>query len=434
MSFTDREVDMAKWINKDNFRPEIVLHKLDSIKKVDNNGKISFSGFEAIDYIAIIATMVKLASDVPTAYTPDFVRGAVFDAAAAGKLTTDTFLKALSFRERKYLDLPIKRFTVLTSLSLAYSNTLTRLTWDGLSFSFYRCYPNRFARSREGLFSKSPFTFAQTPDNYTKVAFRVSARDPGDAIHIGIDYLDTIRGVMNYLNGGRGIMLDGRKGKPFNDIRLGPTHTVHDFKGVAATDIIWYDPYYQEWGAFNPPTRIRENLIASIRTVRKYIKSKVFSSTLEEVFRRHARAFDHSDLSVSMTKAWSLLEMLTDTGRESYDTTVSRAAFLYSPENEIHEQLLQHLRESRNQIIHIGTEYDDYHSQLNVLQTKRYIDTLIGYFCDPLSPRRLSEIIKLLSLPNSETSIAQSIADCKDKLSSLKLAKKIVGDNARSIH
>ena len=47
-----------KWKANKNFKPEIIIEKLKGVSSINDDGNISYSGFEYFEYIPIIFTMI----------------------------------------------------------------------------------------------------------------------------------------------------------------------------------------------------------------------------------------------------------------------------------------------------------------------------------------------------------------------------------------
>jgi hypothetical protein len=168
------------------------------------------------------------------------------------------------------------------------------------------------------------------------------------------------------------------KPKPVNNIILGPIHTLHKPSGeLAATEVWWYEPSYL--GAikpFTPKQNEIDSMNESFNYVKKTFKMHKYPQVIHNAIIRYTRALDERDWTTAFIKLWSILELLTDTGKTSYDTTIKRTAFLYK-EREYHLQVLQHLKKYRNSSVHLDKGNSEMETYL--YQLKNYVETLMGF-------------------------------------------------------
>src|SRR5258706_13914367 len=84
-----------------------------------------------------------------------------------------------------------------------------------------------------------------------------------------------------------------------------------------------------------------------------------YKDVLHDALVRYVQALDESNQSSSLVKLVSALEILA-VGRATtaeYDLVVKRAASIFvEDERDYHRQILEHLRESRNQLVHATTD------------------------------------------------------------------------------
>jgi hypothetical protein len=89
------------------------------------------------------------------------------------------------------------------------------------------------------------YIHGEIPDYYTAARVSVRARSAHEAVEQGLDALDLLRGMWNFVINQRvWFRLHRGASKPFNQILLGPLHTLHEPGGKLAVDSFWYEPDY----------------------------------------------------------------------------------------------------------------------------------------------------------------------------------------------
>ena len=153
-------------------------------------------------------------------------------------------------------------------------------------------------------------------------------------------------------------------------------HTLHDQRGMLATETWWYEPDYREpIKVFTQDSKI-EKMSVFLKNVRGYLKRSKYAEDLKLAIIRYGRALDQVDLEASFLKLWGVLELLTDTVGSSYKITVRRASYIWK-EREYHKEILSHLRDHRNSSVHAGKENHDV--EMCTYQLKRYVELLLEF-------------------------------------------------------
>ncbi len=354
----------------------LLAKELEATRLPPRDGKVAFEAFASHDIIAVLASSVPLSDDLPQIERVRIVRQAIVAAAEKGRITAKSLVAAVGALESSYLKAPRISYVVATSVSIKPGSIDTgRVSVTGSTLAFTRKLPRSFDRSplsdrmRQNGHDK-------LPRNYLAARVSVTARSHDQAFALAMDRLDYLRGIWNfYINRRIGFRISSGPRKPVNQIGLGPVHSLHLPDGrLASADRYWYEP---DFVAVRPPHNLAD-LWGRVRReeghVRNRVRSSEYSSELVSALIRYARALDGATLELCYLKLWSLLEFLTDTGRRSYDQTIKRCLFI-SSDRAFEEQVLEHLRNRRNELVHsarvnVAVEHHLY-------QLKHFVENLL---------------------------------------------------------
>lgn len=363
------------------YNPSQVIEKLETTRKIGNDGKVSFEGWGHQEFVALLYSMLSFPDDIPEIDARRMVSKAIFSSGANGIITAQSFLTEISKMERDYQKSPIERFALASSISISTFSKIPKIRLGHNLIIFERSLPRKFREESASLLKHAEQSlFANLPTDYLSVRVHISAKSIHHAADQALEALDFTRGVWNWaLNRRHSIRMSwGGKPKPVNNIILGPLHSLHKPNGeLAAKDNWWYEPSYL--GAiqpFSPKQDELDGMNKSFEHVKKVLKTHKYSQVVQNAIIRYTRALDERDWSTAFLKLWSILELLTDTNRASYEVTIKRTAFLYQ-ERDYHFQVLQHLREYRNASVHFDKGNSEMETYL--YQIKGYVETLIGF-------------------------------------------------------
>lgn len=209
------------------------------------------------------------------------------------------------------------------------------------------------------------------------VCVSVEERTLEAAADKALDRLDCIRGIWNLFENRRHwVRHSGGLRKPVNQILLGPIHTLHKKTGELATDLWWYEPQYR--GQVNVYKDVRKinPMYKFMRDVRKLLNASLYKKELVEGILRYVRALDARDWNDAYLRLWSVLEHLTSTVSEPYGVTIRRASFLFE-DIKYNLQVLSHLRDIRNDLVHSGSEPNDI--EIMMYRLKYYVECLMEF-------------------------------------------------------
>jgi hypothetical protein len=368
----------ASW--NDKYNPDLIASRLEQIKTIDKEtGRASFNVSDYYDYFAVLCSIAKFLGDIPETERPGILNQAIFSAGTKGVITAKSLLKEISIFENNFLNEREKSYVLATSLSLRTFDQIPNYRVNKALITFMPSLPPAFQKNREFLKSTSAkYVIEKLPSYFLAVRVHIKARSIYEAADKSFQSLDLIRGIWNLgLNRLTYLSLSfGSKPKPINKIVLGPFHTLHEPGGKLSTEGFWYDPHFNySMELYKCDKKEDYNYLLSFaKWTRNKLKLCLYNNEISEAILRYVRALDYSDYDVAFLKLWSVLEMLTNTIKESYDKTIKRTIFLYR-DHEFHYQVLNHLRDYRNKSVH-GSSGDE-EVKTYIYQLKGYIEELL---------------------------------------------------------
>jgi hypothetical protein len=425
----------AKWKGYD---PEPLVAALNHAKEPDPiSNRIVFPSFVYDDVIAVMHSAVEFRE-----WVPEFERGEIFRdavdavgqaAGAKGKITSKALIWQVSQLERRFLQLPRRRFVMATSLTMRHTDVPRRVDLSGCRITFRPYLTGRIslehrkaAEERSDLFPNGlPGTYSTPPTRefaqkwisvpprlaYTAVRVSVWARSEHEAWEVANDALDLLRGLWNMalLLGKLGPPFPEGRRRPVNPIVRGPLHTLHTPSGKLAGGLFWYEPIYAgPVEAPSPGTIYRSQMTKFEKDARRYLTRSPYRDKVEDVIRRYTRALDTRDWNTALVQLWSIVEDLTGE-KPKQEQIIDRISFLYdAKERSYHRLVLKHLADYRNSTVHAGREMAEV--SVFLYQLKRYAEQLMTFhlFRAPAFAS-LQEAVQFLSLPTDTTKLQKQM-------------------------
>lgn len=190
----------------------------------------------------------------------------------------------------------------------------------------------------------------------------------------------------------------GREWIPINVIRLGGVHSVHFPNGKTATEGVWFEPSYTEAFIYSPSdsTHVQKQVSTILRRIFKF----KYAARFPDALLRYVRALDERDQNNALIKLWGALEVITNEETANYTKTVERCSFIFR-EYEYHKQVLECLREYRNQSVHAGDHSGD--AKVHCYHLQYYFSQLIFFFLSK-TPKfaNFDEVNRFLDLPREK--------------------------------
>lgn len=409
---------MATWYPE--FKPEVVLDRIENNKTIDANGKVSFHGFEHTEHTSILGSMIHFNREIPEIERRKIINLSTF-AAAEKAITPESLLKEINKQEKSYLAKPKTRFRLVTSISMQHPKVpLTfRLQETELSFGWRQNKTISTVRNNVLVDAKDTIVGGM-PIFYESVSALVSARTKNEAAVLALDQIDLIRGIWNFWkNRGTWIRKSAGPRSPVNTIILGPIHTLHTQLGALATESWWYETSYR-----GPVNVLRngshiDEMTLFTRLVRRHIQRIPYREKIESAIIRYSRALDSRDWNYAFLQLWSTIELLTGTtANESHKITVKRAAATYKKDSEYAEQSLIHLRTQRNNSVHTGEEIDN--AEPLMYQAKNVVEHLIEFHLFHAGKfKKIADVAEFLDS-------ADSLNKLNDRIRKLQLVRSFI--------
>lgn len=370
---------MIKW--KREYRDEfvqILIEKLNSAKKQDQNGKSINNPFEFAECAALLDTMLHIPGDFPDIERRRIINRAIINAAMQPTITSGDILKEVSALLHTYLRKELTTYSVFTDISVSSSCVMRPVRYNDALITLHPKLNRTVTKERSRIIKRAAHEInGAVPTNYSHIRVTVKARSPAEAADKALYNLDFVRGVFNFfLNQKNTKRISSGKTRPFNAIILGPIHTVHHNDGSLATDSWFYDPQYRfKIELFNDPQEFC-NIINYFGLFRSKIKKLEYRGDIEKALIRYVGALDSPDWQSSFLQLWGILELLTYTARDSHIVTIRRSSILYI-DDKYAALCLSQLRDHRNKFVHQGAQPLDI--ELLMIQAKNFTENLVRF-------------------------------------------------------
>ena len=353
-------------------QPSVILGKLDSVVSLEEDGRVNWGdGFFYFDAIVALRSMIKFPDNYADLDKIQIIKTALKKAAQNNVLTPIGVLESVRSTANDEIAKPDVSYRILTSISASKPFPTPTIRHRGCQISITGgSHPKKYVGRRELIEDEPNFTDL-TPDNYAKVVICLKAKGHNSAFSKAFKVLDTWRGCWNLFANYTGEII-GTSWKPINRIRTGHTHTLHYENGQLASKIFKYDPNFEKTNTISIPKN--DVLAKNIRWMMQRIAECSYSNALTDAIVRYARAFDERDPNIALIKMWGALEALCARNQNNHELVARRAASIFQ-DYDYHFQIIQHLREYRNQSIHAGDQEDE--AKTHCYQLQRYFYHLI---------------------------------------------------------
>ncbi|MCT7613875.1 HEPN domain-containing protein [Aliarcobacter butzleri] len=367
-----------KWKNNKNFKPEIILKKIDEIKIIKEDNTVSFAASQYIEAISILYNMIDFPENLLFFRKQQILKNAISNIAKE-KLDKDKLINELNRLYKIETSKKENIYKILTSISISYPLPMKSIVIGKSKIEFMKDYPKKyFSREDSSVYAKEKLDLDD--NQYTKIIITIKEKSDEIAINQAFDDLDLLRAIFSLkLNSFSEINIFGvSKDIPINKIRLGKYHTIHDINGKNINpERYWFEPNYEETKVYYHSQDEIESLKKDIKFVLSQLKKCKFSKNIEKALLRYVRAFDEKDSNVAFLKVWSALEYIITNDRNNKNDLVKRCSFLYK-DGEYTKQIFEHLREYRNETVHSGIRNEEV--RYYCFQIQRVFKQLI-FFC-----------------------------------------------------
>ena len=107
-----------KWKNSRKLNPDVILDKIDSIKIVQDDGRVSYSGFKYLEAIPAFFSMLDFGKNLPWEIKSKIVKKAISKVAAVEKLNSKSVISEINNEFQNYHSTKENEYFLLTSISL----------------------------------------------------------------------------------------------------------------------------------------------------------------------------------------------------------------------------------------------------------------------------------------------------------------------------
>ena len=402
-------MEMAKPIYtwKKNLKPQVVLDKLTKIVQVTEDGKVSFVGWDYHEIIVALENMVETKNASRDLYLPTLISKAVTHSAKE-KLDDKTLLENLNKLAKEHLATKIKKYRVLTTVSLPQSYPKRKFNVGNSQIHIVTGFPKKYSEHRNNLLSETDNYLKDngSDSHYSKVIVYCKSKSPYGAIKQALEDLDLWRGILCLFTNHQ-MELMGDSYKPINAIRLGKFHTLHEENGIAALNTqYWFEPNFVS--ANNATLKNPEILQKNTNFFLDTISGHKDKALLTEGVVRYVRSLDEKDQNTAVVKFWATLETLLTERGSNCDGISRRISFLFEEYN-YHAQILEHIREYRNSNIHSGLENQN--AKNFAFQLQFYFYRLMLFYVKSVGDfPRIEQANKFLDSPRDAERIKEEIA------------------------
>lgn len=392
---------------KENSGIRALVHKIEQARKIDEKGKVSFSGWEFGEYTDLLVSIIEPSINISEFEKYRLTRRAIFSAGSKGPLTLETIQQEIHGAIGRFLATPQRKYRVITSISVVNELLPKSLSCNGCTIFFPKYLPRRIDDIRmQHIDSAQKRLSCKIESSYSIVDVHVSARSDSDAIEIAFKSLGIVRGIWNYsLNIGAGRTYYTGKRKPVNKILLGPVHTVYSDR--SDKDRWWFEEEFNAISVLMDEKRTT-HMRKIYNIVMRRIKNSSFYEDLTGSFIRYSDALDSIDCSSSMLKLWGELEFLTSCRHLKQDRVINRASFIFK-DREFATLELCEIRKRRNFFAHEGKEALGLKEHY-VHIARKYVENLLQFIvnhCNQLN--NLEEFCHLLDLQDDVPGIKRKI-------------------------
>ncbi len=385
----------AQWIIRDDNITQIIV-QLNRAKRV-SKGKVRYDGQRFMFLDAIVANALHPEPRIVDAERLRIAREALFsEKFATSPIGKRSLLAEITRREKNYLIRSPQEYVLITNISSRPLPSLRRRSLQKCTLIFSPAILPKLANLRNESLPDS-LKNLELPRYNHFLRLHLKARTPQEAIHRGIDTIDYLRSLWCFSINYQRYRFPGGDPGPFNDLILGPVHSLHDSNGKLKG--LWSPHMYKAPSGDYHVLRNWKRALAFERWARKRIEKCSDPDWVILQFKRYVTALDSYDYDSVFLHLWSLLESLTGTKpNEPHTVTVRRAAFPFT-DNEFDMSILNTLRSARNRLVHRRESPAD--SESLVFQTKAYVEELLRIYLDLCMRWDVSEIPELLDKPRN---------------------------------
>ena len=364
----------VKWKTPNRFKPALVLEKINAVRTINPEGGASYSGFDLQGHLPVLQSMLEFptaAQEVDTSTLVWQVLGKIPET-----LTSKNVLEGLNRELSERLATKEERYLLVTSVSVDTTGLPCTFRHTGVEVRLPAGGRGVYIAAHKRDLGKHRVPIDPTPINYQWVIADVKAKSADAAFAKAMRVVDLQRALWCLMgNKGMSISFGIPSLEPINVCRLGGVHTIHRPGGRAARDGIWFEPGFVSTKLFHfeKPSTVAKNSRWALRR----IQACKYGDRIANALIRFVRALDQADPDSAFVRLWGALEALVTPDIADYEALVRRTAFVFQ-DGDYHRQILEHLREYRNNHLHGGLESS--HARTHCFQLQMYFVQMAWFF------------------------------------------------------
>lgn len=399
------------WKTSKRFTPALVLEKINTVRTVNPEGGASYADFGLYKNLPVLQSMLEFP---PAAKNID---ASTLVWSALGKvresLTPANLIEAINRELNDRLATREEQYFLVTALSLDPIGFPKSFRNSGVLVRQLEKRHNIYLKEHRQVISDHRVPVAPTPSHYQWLIAEVKAKSPDAAFSKVMHAIDLQRALWCLMgNTSMSISLGGATLEPINVIRLGGSHTLHKTGGKSAREGLWFEPNFlpAKPYRFSKPAVVAKNSRWALRR----IHDCKYGDRIAGALVRFVRALDQADADSAFVRLWGALESLVTPDVADYDALVRRCAFLFQ-DGQYHRQVLEHLREYRNQHLHGGLE--SAHARTHCFQLQMYFVQMVWFFIRHTTTfSSLREVNEFLDQPADVPTLKKQLALSKRAL------------------
>ncbi len=340
--------------------PNRIISELNSIRNQNSTDGVGFAEPRFSYFSGILTPLIEgFPSGIAAFDRPGILKKAILRAGQSGPLSPDSILSKLRQECSNAVGRP-RKFVLATSISLDNGKFLTHRIIDKVRITFPSKLPESFISSRDEIIDEQKENLSEVSlvNKFVPVKVFISALSETEAMERSLDALEFLRAIWNLcLNKNKHLNFFSTGSEVINSVVLGRIHTIHHTDGRIAGTRFFREDNFPYPPKLLKADRLSTGLTEFERQTRKMIMESKNGTVLRDSMIRYSKALDLSNYSIGFPLLWSILEALTFSLNDNYDVTVKRAASIL-PDRKLHTQILNTLRETRNQVVHTGLSSD----------------------------------------------------------------------------
>jgi hypothetical protein len=334
---------------------EIILNEIKNITYLDQNNKLSYNTFQILQLEWMLQMLINFNKSLSNENQKIILRKSLKQLAIDKDYSKNNLIKQINvnynnhFRKKENIYILLAAISInnLPIRKLKIGNCILRIHGQQ--------YPKIFRASRNEILVKSKSKGEN--ENYAKVSVKIIGKDYKDAYEIAIEILEVFRSLLCLLlNSTFEIRSAKNYSKPINKVTLAEILTLHHENGTCTDmDYFHFVQDFKETEVISFQGKKMPNFKNNFSNlIRQFNKCKPkHQRTIQKALNLYVNAYDESNKYICFLRAWTVLEILTDT--DNNELVIKRCSSLFSQESKpLSKQVMECLRQYRNEYVHQG--------------------------------------------------------------------------------